>query len=91
MAAYMATTMGKTYAWGGVLAILAFVIGIVGGRPAMIRSTQLMQAIGTAPPDQRAAMQAEIQKLRARGNTLGNVVLVMLLITLGMMAVARYL
>lgn len=91
MAAYMATTMGKTYAWGGVMAILAFLIGIVAMRPLMMRSMKLMQGMTSAPPDQRPAMQGEIAKLRDRGNLLGKVVAVMLLFTLGAMAVARYL
>lgn len=91
MAAYMATTMGKTYAWGGLLAIVAFLFGIIAMRPAMLRSMKLMQDMPTLAPDQRAAAQAELQRLRARGNTLGKVVALMMLTTLGMMAVARYL
>ena len=91
MAAYMATTMGKTYGWGGVIAILAFLLGIIGMRPLMMRSMKLMQGMASAPPDQRPAMQAELAKLRDRGNLLGKVVAAMLLVTLGAMAVARYL
>jgi uncharacterized membrane protein len=91
MAAYMATTTGKTFAWGGALAIFAFLFGIIAMRPAMLRSMKLMQDMPTLPPEQRAAAQAEIQRLRQRGTVLGNVVTVMLLLTLGLMAVARYL
>jgi uncharacterized membrane protein len=89
--ALMATPMGKGFAFGGVVALLAFLIGIVVMRPAMMRSMQLMQALPTAPPAERANMQAELQRLRARGNSLGNLVAVMLLVTLAAMAVARYL
>lgn len=91
MGALMATPMGKGFAWGGVIALAAILIGMIGMRPIMMRSMKLMERIASAPPDQRAAMQAEIQKLRARGNVLGQVVVVMLLVTLGLMAVARYL
>ncbi|MGE5801865.1 MAG: hypothetical protein ACM358_06385 [Gemmatimonadota bacterium] len=91
MAALMATPMGKGFAAGGAIALLAFLIGIVVMRPAMMRSMKLMQEIASAPPDRRPGMQAEIQKIRARGEVLGKVVTVMLLLTLGLMAVARYL
>jgi uncharacterized membrane protein len=91
MSALMATPMGQAFAWGGVVALIAFLIGIVVMRPAMMRSVKLMEAIATAPQAERAAMQAEIQKLRARGAVLGKVVAWMLLFTLAAMAVARYL
>ena len=60
-------------------------------RPMMMKSMKLMAAISSAPPPERSGMQAEIQKLRGRAELLGNVVTVMLLLTLGLMAVARYL
>lgn len=91
MAALMATPMGKGFAWGGAIALLAFLIGIVVMRPAMMKSMKLQESMGSLPPDQRAAAQAEIKKIRDRGTVLGQVVTVMLLLTLGLMAVARYL
>jgi hypothetical protein len=91
MGALMATPMGQAFAWGGVVALIAFLIGIVVMRPAMMRSMKLMESIATAPQAERAAMQAEIQQLRARGAVLGKVVVWMLLFTLAAMAVARYL
>ncbi len=91
MGALMATPMGQAFAWGGVVALIAFLIGIVVMRPAMMRSMRLMESIATAPQAERAAMQAEIQQLRARGAVLGKVVAWMLLFTLAAMSVARYL
>lgn len=91
MSALMATPMGQAFGWGGVVALIAFLIGIVVMRPAMMRSMKLMEAIATAPQAERAAMQAEAQSLRARGAVLGKVVAWMLLFTLAAMAVARYL
>lgn len=91
MAALMATPMGKGFAWGGAIALLAFVLGIVVMRPAMMRSMKLQESLASLPPDQRAAAQGEIKKIRDRGTVLGQVVTVMLLLTLGLMAVARYL
>jgi hypothetical protein len=57
----------------------------------MMKSMKLMERITTAPPQERSGMQAEIQRLRAGATVLGNVVTGMLLLTLGVMAVARYL
>lgn len=91
VAALMATPMGKAFAFGGAVALLALLIGIVVMRPAMLRTMTLTGAIASAPPAERAAMQAEIQQLRVRGTVLGTVVAVMLLFTLAVMAVARYL
>lgn len=90
-AALMRTAMGKGYAWGATAALLAFVLGIVVMRPAMIRATRLSESLATASPEERAARSAEIQRLRARGSVMGRVVAVLLLIALGLMAVARYL
>jgi len=83
-AGLMQTAMGKAFGLGGVVALLAFLIGIFVMRPAMMKSMQLAQS-----RDPGAA--AEIQRLQARATTLGRVVTVMLLFTLGAMAVARYL
>jgi uncharacterized membrane protein len=91
MAALMATPMGKGFAIGGVVALLAFLFGMIAMRPMMMRSLKLMESLPSAPPDQRAAMSAELQQLRDRGTLFGKVVAVMLLFTLAAMAVARYL
>lgn len=91
MGGLMATPMGQAFAWGGAIALLALVLGLAVMRPAMLRSMRLMQSLAGAPPEQRGAIQAEIEKIRARGAVLGKVVTIMLLVTLGLMAVARYL
>lgn len=91
MRALMASPMGKGFAFGGAVALLAFLIGVIAMRPLMMRSMKLMETMPTAAPAERANMQAELQRLRARGNTLGNVVAVLLLVTLAAMSVARYL
>jgi hypothetical protein len=91
MGALMATPMGKAFAFGGAIALLAFLLGVVVMRPMMMKSMKLMADITSAPPPQRSGMQAEIQKLRVRATVLGNIVAWMLLVTLALMAVARYL
>jgi uncharacterized membrane protein len=90
-AGLMRTSMGKAYGWGGVAAFAAFLIGIFVVRPSMTKMMKLGESIATAPPDQRAAIQARMQTLRARGAALGKVVAALLLIALSLMAVARYL
>ena len=90
-AGLMRTNMGKAYGWGGVAAFAAFLVGIIVVRPSMMKMMKLGESMASAPPDQRPAIQAQMQKLRARGAALGKVVAVLLLIALTLMAVARYL
>jgi hypothetical protein len=91
-AGLMRTPMGLAFGSGGLAALLAFLLGIVVLRPAMMRSTALQQALASAPsPEERATRSAEIQRLRARGAMTGWVVMILLLYALGAMAVARYL
>jgi hypothetical protein len=82
--ALMATPMGKAFGFGGLSALLAFLIGVFVMRPAMMKSVTLAQS-------GNPAHGPEIQRLRARGALLGQVVTYMLLFTLAAMAVARYL
>jgi len=89
--AMMQTTMGKAFGFGGLVALLAFLIGVIVMRPAMMRTVKLSEALPTTPPADRPAVQAELQKLRDRGTLLGKVVMWMMLFTLAAMAVARYL
>lgn len=89
--ALMRTPMGKAYAWGATAALLAFLIGMIVGRPAMIRSMKLAESLPTASPEERAARMVEMQRLRARGTAVNRVVMALLLIALAVMAVARYL
>ena len=73
-----ASRMGVALNVGAVAAIVAFLIGIIFMRPAMMR------AMVTTDP-------AEAQRLRARGAMLGRLVARLLFLALGAMAVARYL
>ena len=81
--ALMRTPMGKAYAWGATFSLLGFLLGFTVMRPAMMKVQKL-----SADPVQNAA---EIQRLRKRGSAVGTVVAVLLLATLALMAVARYL
>ena len=82
--ALMATPMGKAFGFGGLSALLAFLIGVFVMRPAMMKSVTLAQS---GDP----MHGPEIQRLRERGALIGKIVTYMLLFTLAAMAVARYL
>ena len=73
-----ASRMGIALNVGATAAIVAFLIGIIFMRPAMMR------AMATTDP-------AEAQRLRVRGAVLGRWVARLLMLALGAMAVARYL
>ena len=88
--ALMATPVGKTFGIGGLAALLAFLVGMILGRPIMMRSAKLAESLSTASPADRSRIQAEMQHLRARGATLNRVVMALLLLALAAMAVARY-
>lgn len=87
----MRTPMGIAFGTGGVIALLAFAVGMIVMRPAMLRSMKLQESLATASPADRAAISAELGQLRARGTTMSTVVAVALLFTLAAMSVARYL
>ena len=89
--ALFATPVGKAFALGGLAALLAFLVGMILGRPLMMRSAKLAESLVTASPEQRAGITAEMQRLRARGASLNRVVMALLLFALTAMAVARYL
>ena len=90
-AGLMRTPMGMAFGFGGLAALLAFLLGIVLMRPAMMRSTALAASLASASPGERVRISAELQRLRTRGAITGWAVMILLLFTLGAMAVARYL
>lgn len=90
-ATYMRSPMGRTFSMGGGLAILAWMIGMVIMRPAMMQSTALMASLASAAEPERAAAQVRLGRLRARGAMSGKVVTALLLLAVSAMAVARYL
>ena len=87
---FMRTPMGQSLAWGATAALAAFLLGIIVMRPAMMKAAKLAESLATVPAEERAVRMVEMQRLRARGSVMGKVVAVLLLIALGLMAVARY-
>jgi uncharacterized membrane protein len=89
--AYMMSGPGHAYAIGGLLATVAFAVGLAGTRPAMLKSMALAQAAATAAPDEREKMLAQAQQLRERAAKVGLVVVWLLIFAVVLMAVGRYL
>ncbi|HEX7025319.1 MAG TPA: hypothetical protein VF187_10925 [Gemmatimonadales bacterium] len=89
---YLRSPTGHALGMGGVVAILAFGIGMSVARPAMMRAMALSQSLGSNPagPD-HAAQVALITKLRARADLGGRITAVLLLLAVAAMGVARYL
>lgn len=90
-AGFVTSPMGLAFGLGGAAAIVAYALGIVIMRPAMLRVATLAQSMGSLPEQERAGRMAEIQALRARGAAAGRAVLVLLILAAAGMGVARYL
>lgn len=88
--ALLATPTGLALGLGGLASILGFVIGVFGGRPTMMRYVKVAESLATATPEQRPALMAEMQRLRVRGASIQQFVMVLLGLALAAMAVARY-
>jgi uncharacterized membrane protein len=88
---WMRTGVGHAYGAGGVLAIIAFAVGITVVRPTMKKVGQLA---GSAQQETDAAkrqvIMIEVAGLRRRAATAGWVVAVLLALATATMAVARY-
>jgi hypothetical protein len=77
---------------GGVIAIVAFAIGVLVMRPAALRAAAIGQGAAQLPEGpERDGKMAEVQALRRRSAVAGRVVAVLLSVTVITMAVARYL
>lgn len=88
---YFASTMGRTFAGGGLAAILALVLGVVIVRPAMMKAGTLAASRAAAPENARAAIDAQIVAARSAGATWSMVVSLLMLAAAIAMAIARYL
>jgi uncharacterized membrane protein len=89
--AYMATPVGRGFAWSGGIALVAFLIGMLFSRPSGMRMGRIGAQLATATADERPALMEEMQRLRRRNTTSSGIVTVLLVIAAAGMAVARYL
>jgi hypothetical protein len=90
--AWVTSPSGLALGIGGVLAIVAFVVGVGIMRPASLRAAALAKQAATSPEGPERSAQLEIvQQLRSRGVKAGRVVAALLALVTALMAVARYL
>ena len=89
--AYFGTGAGRTFSTSGGLAILAFAFGMTVSRPASMRAAAFGGRLAAAPDDAaRAALGAELARLRSRAATLNLVTTALIVLAAAGMAVARY-
>jgi hypothetical protein len=87
---YLVTVPGHAYAFGGIFAISAFIVGLAITRPSMMKSISLSQAAMSASGEEKERLLAQAQAMRVRGGKAGTVVMWLLILTAITMAVGRY-
>ena len=87
---WMRSGAGRTFSIGAALAILAFVIGLAVNGPTAARLGAIGVAVAAHGGPPTAEESAEMQRLQARMGVASQVVTLLLVLTTGAMAVARY-
>jgi uncharacterized membrane protein len=88
--AYFASGPGRTFAWSGAAAIIAFLVSFALARPVAVRAMKLSASLGTAPDSRRGAITTQLEGLR-RVATIASMVAVSLgVVAATGMALARY-
>jgi hypothetical protein len=89
---YMSSPIGISFSTGGVLAILAWIVGMAYLRPAAMRLGAIGQSMILETSETgRAALMAEMGRFRARTLLGSRIVFALLVGAVALMAVARYL
>ena len=91
LTAFVASPPGITFGAGGVIALAAYLLGLLVTRPTTIRVITLMQSVSAATPDERSRVQSEAARLKARADLAAKTGAALLLLAAASMAVARYL
>jgi len=89
-ASYFASTGGRTYVVGAVLALAAFTLFMVVNHPAIGRMMQLGQQIAQAPEADRGPLMAQLNAVRARAGKASLGAALLLTLAAVAMAVGRY-
>ena len=87
---YLRTPTGLVLCLSGIAAILAYLVGILVTRPAMMAAAAILQSLADGPDEERAQRLATANQLRARGALAGKYGSGLLLLAATGMAVARY-
>ncbi len=87
---WLSTKNGKVLTTGGVLAIIAFLIGMTVNRPATIKIAKIGKAFAGAGGPPTPAQLAELTVLRKRLSTASRIIAYLLIFTIVGMSVFRY-
>ena len=87
---YMHSGPGMTFATGGALAIIAFIVGVTVVRPSMLKAMALGPLIAQAQPQEKDSLMAQAQGYRTKAMGAGKVVALLLGLAAAAMAVGRY-
>ena len=90
MGPYMRSSMGRTFAIGGGLAIVAMIIGMAMAPPAVRRLGQIAAAAAKRGGPPTPEEGAEIERLQGRMRVSTTLVATLLTLAVSAMAVARY-
>jgi len=89
---YFSFPTGRALAVGAVAAVAGFLVGIGVGRPAAMRAAQLGASLASvSDAAERAAMAGTMSAVRRRAAMANAVTMILLVISAGAMAIARYL
>jgi uncharacterized membrane protein len=86
-----ATRSGQAFGLGGLLGVLAVILGVVVNSPTAQRLGALAGSVHAAGRPPTAEEQAELGRLRTRLGRAGNAAAILVVLAVAMMAVARYL
>jgi uncharacterized membrane protein len=88
---YFSSPTGATFALGGALAIVGFLLGMFYLRPGQMKMGQLTQQMAKASDAEKPALQAELAKVRSKNAVGTAAAMAMLTLSVVTMAIARYL
>lgn len=89
---FVSSRTGILFGAGGVIALAAYLLGLIVIRPMTMKVAALMQSIpGVTNPDQRNQLIGEAKLLKARSDIAAKAGAALLLLAAASMAVARYL
>ena len=88
--AFGGSPMGITLGIGGILALIALLIGLSVISPSMNRAAKTMTRAAAATGDERQTLMAQAATLRARGAAASRIVAWLLILAAAAMAVGRY-
>jgi predicted lysophospholipase L1 biosynthesis ABC-type transport system permease subunit len=87
---WLSTKNGQVLTTGGILAIIAFLIGMTVNRPATVKIAKIGKAVATAGGPPTPAQLAELGMLRKRLSSASKIVAFLLIFVIVGMSIFRY-